>query len=196
MRKVVPKLVAMIDKKLEKNGLAQQAIAAKDARMIFWLAGTALVGVKEKGNNTGPEVSLIQSVVDGPDAWPWCMSFVQACLMYAELKTGVKSPIVPSEHCLTVWQQTKKEQRVKYLPLAGAIAIWNDTGKVSGHTEIVLSADKDWFYSVGGNTSGYFSREQVKESSYVNREGNAVVYAKRSMKSSLKRKLLGFLKPF
>lgn len=196
MRKEVKPLIAMIDKKLATNGLAQQAIKDKDARMVFWLAGTALVGVKEKGNNTGPEVSLIQSVVDGPDAWPWCMSFVQACLMYAELKTGAKSPIVASEHCLTVWQQTKKEQRVKYMPLAGAIAIWNDTGKVTGHTEIVLSADKDWFYSCGGNTSGYFSREQVKESNYVNREGNAVVYAKRSMKSSAKRKLLGFLKPF
>jgi len=196
-RIIRPELVKYIDERMELDGLAKVALANKDARTLMWLAGGKLVGISEAtGRNDGKMVNLIQDTVGPPNQWPWCMSYVQTCIAYAELKTGKKSPIAVSEHCLTVWQQTPKEQRVKYLPLAGAIAIWNDEGKVTGHTEIVLSADKEWFLSCGGNTSGYFTRAQVKESNYVNREGNAVVFAKRSMKSGARRKLLGFLKPF
>jgi hypothetical protein len=81
--------------------------------------------------------------------------------------------------------------RVKIHPLAGAIAIWGDVGKSSGHTEVVLSADSKSFQAIGGNTSG-----TTKPGQAVNRDGNGVFYTVRSMKSTKRRKLLGFLKPF
>lgn len=191
-RQIEPKLVSYIDKKLKDNGLFKQALESKDARVIFRLAAEALVGIKEAtGKNDGAMVKLIQETVGGASGEPWCMALVQSCLAYAEVKTGVESPIIESEHCQTVWTKVPKSQRVKLLPLAGAIAIWGDVGKASGHTEIVLSCDGKNFQAVGGNTSG-----TTKPGQTVNRDGNGCYYTVRSMKSTAKRKLLGFLKPF
>lgn len=192
MRKIEPALVSYIDKKLEKNGLAQVALKNKDARTLFRLAAESCVGITEAtGKNDGKMVRLIQETVGGASGEPWCMALVMSCLAYAETKCKVKSPIYESEHCQTVWAKTPKSQRVKLLPLAGAIAIWADTGKSTGHTEIVLSCDGKTMNCVGGNTSG-----TTKPGEAVNRDGNACVYTVRSMKGTAKRKLLGFLRPF
>lgn len=192
MRKIEPKLVAYIDQRLSGNGLARQALGVKDARTLFRLAAEACVGIQEKtGKNDGPMVKLIQETVGGAVGEPWCMSLQQSCLAYAEVKTGIKSPIPASELCTYVWNNTPKSMRVKGIPLAGAIAIWQDVGKSSGHTETVLSCDGKVFQAVGGNTSG-----TTRAGEAVNRDGNACVYTVRSMKSTKKRKLLGFIKPF
>jgi hypothetical protein len=192
MRQIEKEMVVYLDRKLEKNGLAQQAIASKDARTLFRLAAEACVGIQEAtGRNDGKMVKLIQETVDGASGEPWCAALVQTCLAYAEAKTKKKSPVVASELCTAIWSKTPKTQRVKKLPLGGAIAIWQDVGKSSGHTEIVLSCDGSSFNAVGGNTSG-----TTKPGQAVNREGNGAFYTVRSMKSSKTRKLLGFLIPF
>lgn len=192
MRNLHPEMLRWLDLKLALNGMAQKAIKEKDARTLFRLVAESCVGIQEAtGRNDGRMVVLIQETIGGASGEPWCMAFVQTCLAYAELKTGVKSPIAHSEHCLTTWNSTPKKQRVKILPLSGAVAIWNDTGKTSGHTEIVLSCDGEKFEAIGGNTSG-----TKKPGQTVNREGNGCFYTVRSMKSTKSRKLLGFLKPF
>jgi hypothetical protein len=181
-----------LDIKLQRNGLAQDAMKRKDARLLFRLAAEACVGITEaSGRNDGKMVRLIQETIGSAVNEPWCMALVQTALAYAEKKCSVKSPIVHTEHCVTAWSKTPTAQRVKTVPAPGAIAIWQDTGKMSGHTEIVISVDGDSFAAVGGNTSG-----TTKPGEAVNRDGNACVYTVRSMKSSKKRKLLGFLKPF
>lgn len=191
-RTLHPDMIKYLDGKLAKNGLAQDAIKRKDARLLFVLAAQACVGITEAtGRNDGKMVKLIQETVGNAAGEPWCMALVQTCLAYAEATCGVVSPIVVTEHCQTAWTQTPRAQRVKINPLAGAVAIWGDVGKSSGHTEIVLSADEKSFASVGGNTSGALTK-----GGEVNRDGNACVYATRSRASTKKRKLLGFLKPF
>lgn len=191
-RHIEPELIRYIDTKLTLNGLAQNAIARKDARLLFRLAAEACVGIKEaSGRNDGKMVKLIQETVGGASGEPWCMALVQSCLAYAEVKCEVVSPIAVSEHCQTVWSLTSKKQRVLKIPAPGAIAIWADIGKASGHTEIVISCDGKSFAAVGGNTSG-----TTKPGDKINREGNACVYTVRSMSSTKTRKLLGFLKPF
>jgi hypothetical protein len=192
MRKIEPAMIAYLDKKLQSHGLAQDAIARKDARLLFKLAAEACVGIQEAtGKNDGKMVKLIQETVGGASGEPWCMGLVQTCLAYAEAKCEKRSSIVPSEHCQSTWALTPKVQRVKSVPSAGAIAIWADVGKASGHTEIVLSFAGDQFECVGGNTSG-----TKKKGEAINREGNGCYYTVRSTKSTAKRKLLGFLKPF
>lgn len=192
IRDLHPEMERYLDLKLALNGLAQEAMKKGDARLLFRLAAEACVGISEaSGRNDGKMVRLIQETVGGASGEPWCMALVQTCLAYAEKKCGVSSPVTVTEHCLTAWNTTPKKQRVKSIPLAGAIAIWNDTGKTSGHTEIVLSCDGKTFTAVGGNTSG-----TTKPGEGVNRDGNSCVYTVRSMKSTAKRKLLGFLKPF
>lgn len=192
MRKIESEMVVYIDKKLRGNGLAKVALEKKDARLLFRLAAEACVGIKEAtGRNDGKMVELIQETYGGASGEPWCMALVQTCLAYAEVKTGLKSPVIASELCYSVWYKTDPDQRVKYLPLPGAIAIWNDIGTTRGHTEIVLGTDGNTLQCIGGNTSG-----TTKPGEVINREGNAVVYTIRSFKPVGKRKLLGFLKPF
>ena len=72
-RNLEKKMEQWLDAKLANNGLAQDAIKKKDARLVFRLAAEACVGIKEQGgNNQGPMVSLIQDTVGGPDHVAWC----------------------------------------------------------------------------------------------------------------------------
>ena len=96
-----------------------------------------------------------------------------------------------TEHCLTLWNSTPLEQKVKISPLAGAIAIWRHGTTTNGHTEIVLDCDESIFFAIGGNTSGV-----VDPSKPVSREGNGVFYTKRSRFGEGDMHLMGFIKPF
>lgn len=191
-RDLHPEMLRWLDLKLALNGMAQRAIREKDARTLFRLVAESCVGIQEAtGRNDGRMVELIQETIGGAVGEPWCAALVMTCLAYAEEKTGVKSPIIPTEHCQTMWNQTPKSQRVKILPLPGAIAVWFDVNKTTGHTEIVLGCDGKTIHCVGGNTSG-----TKKPGEPVNREGNGCFYTVRSMKDTAKRRLVGFLKPF
>lgn len=192
MRQIEKKMVDFLDKKLAGNGLAQQAIEKKDARTLFRLAAEACVGIREQGgNNKGPMVVLIQETIGSANKEAWCMSFMQTCVAYAELKTGVKSPLAASEHCLTVWAKTPKAQRVKISPLPGAIAIWQHGSSQNGHTGVVTGADEKNFTAVEGNTeSGLNSKGDVE------RDGGGVYATKRNRVKNGSMKVVGFLKPF
>lgn len=197
MRKLQQIMIDYFDQKLALNGLAQHAIKTKDARTLMIEAAKVCVGIKEKtGKNDGPIVEAMQKTSGGGKGNAWCMYFVQTCIAYAELKTGKKSPLLSSGHCLTVWGKAKAENKVKSHPLPGAIAIWKHGNGPSGHTEIVLGADAAEMKNVGGNTSG------KDASGKVTREGNGVYFTTRAMqqfpkiKPSSTMKLVGFLIPF
>lgn len=193
MRHIKPEMIAFIDKKLEGNGLAQHAIETKDARTLFVEAAKSCVGIREAtGNNDGPMVELIQKTVDGHAGHEaWCMAFVQTCLAYVETKTGVKSPIVASEHCMSVFRATRPELRVRLNPLPGAIVIWKHGSTDNGHTGVVLGADESTFTAVEGNTtSGQDPNGKVV------RDGGGVYFTKRSRGGNGDMKIVGFLIPF
>lgn len=182
-------MIDYLEGKLKNNAMYLDALKRNDARMIYSLVVEACVGITEAtGRNDGKMVEAIQDTIGKAEGEPWCMALQQTGIAFAEYKTGIKSPIYPSELCYAVWHKTPKKQRVKYHPLRGAMAIWNDKGTTRGHTEMVLSADNKNFQAVGGNTSG--------STGTVKREGNACVYTVRPMKTTGKRQLLGFLKPF
>lgn len=197
MRQIKKQMFDFIEAKLEKNGLAQEFIKTKNARGLFCEAAKACVGVvyEKTGRNDGPLVELIQMTVDGKaQREAWCMAFVQTMLDYVEEKLGIQSPLLSTEHCLTLFRDTKKnhpEQMVKRIPLPGAIAIWQHGNTSSGHTEIVIAADGDEFQAVGGNT-----REGKDAHGAVVRDGGGVHYTVRDFKGSGDMKLLGFIKPF
>jgi len=192
MRQIEKEMVRYLDKKLENNGLAKKAIELKDARTLIALAAEACVGIREDtGRNDGKFIRLIQETVGNAVGEPYCVAGAMTCLNYAEIKTGIRSPLIATEHAQTLWYKTPAKFRVKKIPLIGAFAIWGDVGKSSGHLEIVRSADEKMFYAVGFNTSGSTNPNGV-----VDREGNGVFYTVRNYKSTSKRKLLGFLKPY
>lgn len=185
------KMLEFLDDKLVGNGLYHDALAKKDARTIMRLAAQACVGIKEVGNNSGPMVTLIQETVGGPDHVAWCMSFVQTCIAYAELKTGIESPIFTTEHCLTCWTESPIFQRVRILPLAGAIIIWQHGKSDAGHTGIVESCDGVNMYCFEGNTGG-----GLDVHGKVTRDGDGIYHTHRSMDKTGDMHVLGFLKPF
>lgn len=202
MRSIEPKMVEFLNQRLAENGLAQLAIQTRDARTLMLEAAKVCVGIREKTNrNDGPMVELLQKTIGGASGEAWCMSFVQTCVAYAEVKTGRLSHLFPTEHCMTLWKKTDPLYRVKRHPLPGAIAIWNhySMGKPTsaGHTGFVLGADERTFRSVEGNTSS----GQTPEGQVI-REGGGVYYCERSMQgfpkisSHASMRLVGFLVPF
>ena len=190
-RKLEEKMLYYIDQKIAENGLAQEAIKKKDPRTLLVVVAQSLNGIRESGgNNKGPMVELIQETVGQADREPWCMSFVQTCIAYCEVKTGIKSPILASEHCMTVWRNTDPKQRVKYTPMAGAIAIWKKGNTDSGHTGIVLSCDEVNMTLIEGNTEAGVAKGKVV------RDGGGVYYTTRSRVRSGNMRVQGWLKPF
>lgn len=185
-------MLGFFDRKLAANGLAQHAIESKNARLLFRLALEACVGIRESdGNNNGPMVRLLQETVGSAGREAWCMSLVQTGLAYTEVKTGFESPVAVSEHCLTVWNETPKAQRVKLIPAIGAIIIWRHGTSSSGHTGITISDVKDGkFDTVEGNTEGGI------EGGAVVREGGGVYINRRSMAGAGTMRVVGYLKPF
>lgn len=183
-RSIEQKMVNFLDAKLAANGLAQHAIDIKDARLVFGLAMEACVGIVEVGgNNSGPMVELIQKTIGGAVEEPWCAALVQTCLAYAELKTGIVSPVFATEHCQTMWEMTPHGQRVKSSPLKYAIVIWGNEGSSSGHTGIVIESHHgQWMRTIEGNTTG---------------DGpDGVYYKKRDWIRTGSLVRLGFLRPF
>lgn len=193
MRHIQQKMIDFFDMKLKDNGLAQLAKKEENARLLFTEAAKACVGIREKtGNNDGPMVELIQQTIGNAVNESWCMSFVQTCLAYAALKTNKLIPIFESEHCLTVWEKTPKEQKVKITPLPGAICIWRHGNTSNGHTGIVLGCDEDTMHLVEGNTTG----GSADPNGAVVREGGGCYYTVRSRYGTGGMRVVGFLKPF
>lgn len=191
-RELELKMLEYLDDKLVTNGLYREAMKTKDARTLMRLAAQVCVGIKEVGgNNSGPMVELIQKTLGGANQEPWCMGLVQTCIAYAEMKTGKTSPIFATEHCMTCWRETPIYQRVRILPLAGAIAIWRHGTTDSGHTGIVESCDGANMFLYEGNTESGLNQKGA-----VIRDGGGIYHTYRSMNGSGNMHVMGYLKPF
>jgi hypothetical protein len=126
------------------------------------------------------------------DGAAWCMSFIMTCLAYAEVRTGVKSPVYASEHCLTVFKNTPESQRVKKFPARGAIIIWQHGSSSNGHTGVFLEAQDDGgMRAIEGN-----AEKGLAPDGSVEREGGGIYLTSRSMKANGTMKVVGYLKPF
>jgi hypothetical protein len=153
-RKINPFAIAMLDERIASNTLAQDCLKNQQARQLFVEVVKSCIGIQEVGKNKGKEVEAFLSTLKVPAGEPWCMAFMQTCLAYVETKLKVVSPIHASAACVQTWEKTDPAQRVKLLPLAGAIAIWKHTeNPATGHTGMVLDCDSVSFHAIEGNTS-------------------------------------------
>lgn len=195
--KLEPDLIKYLDNKLKDNVPFQKAVIEKDPRAIMVLAAEAMVGFKEKtGKNDGKEIVWIQETYGNAVNEPYCIAGVMTCVAYAVYKTGIPHKLFETESSHALWFKTDVEQRVKNVPLPGAVAVWQDVDakgkfKGTGHGEIVRFADETTSSNVGFNTSG-----TTKPGATVNREGNGVYYTVRNRKNTASRVFMGFLKPF
>lgn len=193
-RKINPKLVSIIDERIKALGKLDELnalIAAKDARGVMLLAALSLEGVREKGVNAGEIVELLQDTIGDSERESWCMSYVQSCIAYAELKTGIKSPIAVSEHCLTVYRETPKEFYVKVKPKAGAIVIWRHGNSDRGHTAFTTALPEgSTVRTIEGNTG------KGSAGGRVVREGDGIYQNMRSTSGDGDMKVVAYLIPF
>lgn len=191
-RELEPKLRAEFERRLAGNGLFASAVERRDPRLIFRLALESLVGVREKGgNNRGPIVELLQQTIGSADGEAWCMALVQSGLAFAEILTGLTSPIFASEHCLTVWNETPKAQRVKIIPGIGAICIWRHGNTTAGHTGVTISpVERNEVELVEGNTEAGLIGGKIE------REGGGIYHTQRSIIRNGNMRVVGYLRPF
>jgi uncharacterized protein (TIGR02594 family) len=165
-----------------KNPLKELVKTNKGLALILearkWI-GTTEVG----GNNKGPSVEAFQKAVDGKaQGEPWCMAFVQFCVQKV-----APSLLASSEHCLTVWNRTPREQRLE-VPEPGCIMIWRHKGTDQGHCGIVSGFDGVIISTIEGNTAPH--RRDVE------REGDGVYEVTRSMNGTPTMDVVGWLRPW
>ena len=190
-RIVEPKFVELVLGRLKNDNLAKVAFLEKRPRLWLVRAASTLVGVRETSPNNGPEVDLMQETIGDNGVEPWCMSAVQSLIAVTEKVFKITSPIYPSEHCLTVWNLTPKEHRVRMLPLPGAVCIWRYGNTTRGHTGIVEAADDGDQFLYEGNTGG-----GVLDSGKIIREGDGYYRTKRSLRANGTMRVVGWLRPF
>lgn len=196
MRQIEPQMINYIDDRLKDDPVAGVIIKnkqKKNARVLMILAARACVGIREVGgNNDGPMVRLLQETIGTAGKEAWCMSFVQTIIAYVEVKLGLTSPLLATEHCMTLWNKTPWEQKVLKIPAPGAIPIWNYLGTTNGHTGIMSTYDiqQRTFEAIEGNT------ESGLVNGTVERDGGGVYLTRRNVLGQGKMKLVGFIIPF
>jgi uncharacterized protein (TIGR02594 family) len=143
---------------------------------------TKWVGIREQGQNRGPEVEMFQQAVDGhASAQAWCMSFVQYCL----IQVG-GTDLHVSSHCLTVWNKSPKHLRTNK-PVPGCLMLWQKKGTSHGHVGIVVKTlDENRVVTIEGNTGPL---------SVVSRDGDGVYKKFRTVRPVMGNlEVVGFLK--
>ena len=198
-RKVNADLIKLFDNLLKDNRLAKDSIEKNRPRQLFVETAKSALGIHEvpRNSNKGVEVEMFQKTVGISQGDAWCMAFMQSCLIYVEQKMGIKSPIYASGTCMEVWNQSPIEQRVKVLPLAGAIAVWQHLeNPAHGHTGLVLDCDSISFHAIEGNTSSGFEDINAE----VGQTGDGVSFTHRRYNlfnpHSGDMRLRGCLRPF
>lgn len=151
------------------------------------------IGVKEEGgDNKGKWVETFQKTVDGKaQGEAWCAGFTQYCVAEVAKLLKIKPTLFKSEHCLTIWNNTPKEKRLKK-PVEGCIVVWgmwvNGKQTASGHMGMVVAPKgTDAFISIEGNTSDGVA---------VNRNGDGVYKRTRLINSKGQMRVVGFIDPW
>lgn len=149
------------------------------------------------GNNDGLRVELAQMTVDGKaQKEAYCMGEVQSKVAMVEEETGVKSEILATEHCMTLFRHAVKNGYAITNPAnfqPGDIIIWNKDGGDSGHTGVFIKwivFGKVMLVAEGNTTAG-----QGPGGAIV-REGGGGYIVQRNVGKIGNMNLMGAARPF
>lgn len=159
------------------------------------------IGTTESGaDNCGPEVELFQKAVDGKSQGEaWCLAFIQFCIKKAEerFESEFGEPVnhwmYPTEHCMTLWNKMPLESKLKELPHAGCLVVWqhfkDGQPTSSGHIGLITEIlGVNRVKTIEGNTSPNLTGDQ--------RNGDGVYEKERSLLSKGSLQLKGFIMPW
>ncbi|MBK9392045.1 MAG: CHAP domain-containing protein [Bacteroidetes bacterium] len=187
-RRLRSEMIEFLDTKIFPTGFVEDDDLIKNPKRLFLAACKVMVGIREEGGpNKGKLVEWIQDTYGNIVGEPWCASAMQTGIAYAETRTGVISPVIASEHCLTIHQKTPKEARLQE-PKKGALIIWRHGNTQSGHIGAIVSVLANGVrITYEGNTSS---------GSAINREGDGFYERQRAKGGVGNMKELGFIDPF
>lgn len=142
----------------------------------------SMIGVREKGFNSGEQIEEFQKAVDGKASKePYCLGFIQwgakkVCGVY-----GVKNPLHPTEHCVTLWNNTPAKYKEKSAA-AGRIGVMKSRTSSNGHV----------FYD---KASGLLSWPTIEANTNTagSREGDGVYASTRWSTGTATKKILGHI---
>lgn len=183
-RDLHPKLKMFLDHEISSRKIDLGSKSLVDSLII---TAEALVGIHEEGgNNKGSIVELLQETIGKAEREPWCMSTMQSVIAYVEQVKGAVSSLIATEHCMTLYNASVK--RSLSVPSKGSLILWNYLGTSNGHVGIVHSLySKTVVWTIEGNTGA---------GDGVVREGDGIYKKKRSVLSSDKMIVKGFIKVF
>ena len=183
-RKIDPTLKTWLDNQL-LNPPVLPFVDPKNPVKMLLLTALVCENTHEIGqDNSGPMVELFQKTIGRAEREPWCMAFIQSCVAYVET-FNFKTSLYASEHCLTVFNNSKTLQQKD--PIAGDLVIYQYGETTKGHVELVMGVSSKTLDTIGGNTG------PGKE---IEREGDGVYLKKRPRGGMGTMKELGFLRVF
>jgi len=163
--------------------------------LVFQVANS-YVGQKEVGNNAGwvdKKFEAKMVAMGWQIGWSWCAIFYKLCLKEAleqyysmphdnSIVKDILKVYTPS--VLRTVANRKEDLSLTDFTVGSAVC-WQ-TGNSTGHVGILMTAPNNdgIFWTIEGNTSDH-----------NNSNGDMVMSRKRSLKSTDKFKLLGFIKP-
>jgi len=141
-------------------------------------------GVKEIGNNGGPEVEMFLKSVGRHKGDSWCMAFQY--WTFEDL--GESNPLVRSGLCYDLYRYARKNGVKVFLNpyvdnMRGYLIVWNKAGTFSGHIGKILENDDGDLLTIEGNTG---SKSQS--------DGDVVGKKKRTLKGMGKMRVLCIIK--
>ena len=148
------------------------SLSIADDRGCVLVQARKMIGVKEWGVNTGPEVDIILSSVDLEPGNPWCAAF-----NYYVFRQAGYGKIAPKTGWSPSWLVGGK--RVPYSPPASVFGVYFESlGRVA-HTGIIEKTENGFATTIEGNTNAGGGRGEGG--------GDGVYRRKRSMRSILCR---------
>jgi len=186
-RRLHPELRVLLEQKVFPGGNIPNFWHQKELAKVAIALGEALLSMKIRevgGNNKGYLVSLLQDVIGifktGGTGDAWCKSAMQVIIAFIEDFYGVESPVLASEHCMTVNNAAKKVPGLwtEACEVGTMFEFQNGTSQ-SGHTGLVKSKTATTMITLEGNTGdsslsdgdGFFEkvRNQKKNGSFNTR---------------------------
>lgn len=203
-RQLEPKLRSWYWFKLDANAIALATFKAvitvgmlNPTQALVQVASVSDNFRELTGNNDGMRVELAQMTVNGKAEFEaWCMAEVQSKVAFVEKETGIKSPILPTEHCMTLFRHAKSNgyaitEPSKFLP--GDIIIWEHGTSDSGHTGVLIKwiiPGKVMLVSEGNTTAGLGPNGKIV------REGGGGYIVERAVGTIGDMNLRGAARPF
>lgn len=203
-REIEPKLRSWYWFRLDRDAIAIAVFRAAIAAATL-NPSTALVAVSSvsddfrelTGNNDGLRVELAQMTVDGKaQNEAYCMSECQSKVAMVEKETGIKSKILATEHCMTLYRHAEKNGYLikdpsKFLP--GDLILWEHGTTDMGHCGIFIKwivFGKIMLVAEGNTTAGLGPNGQIV------REGGGGYIVQRAVGKIGDMNLRGAARPF